>query len=272
MDVTPRSRVLKRITDECLRLTRAVGTLSNEAADACIEDLPSKLKEWLRQIEEPPADSLLKELPGQQGYALWAESYDDDPDNRVILAEEEHIWDLVGDVRGQDVLDVGAGTGRHTVRLAEKAARVVASEPNDALRGIALRKTKHRRGKIEWLNHSLEALPSQIGRFDLVLCCLVLSHIEDLGAAVSKLSSLVKPGGALLVSDFHPFNLMIGWRTSFRHGGRKYVVPNYVHLPSEYFTSMTKAELCVEHFLEVGSFPELPGQPATIILRGRRCR
>jgi 2-polyprenyl-3-methyl-5-hydroxy-6-metoxy-1,4-benzoquinol methylase len=270
MDVTPRSRVLRRMTDECLRLTRAVGALSNEAADACIEDFPSKLKEWLRQIEDAPADSLLKELPGQQGYALWAESYDDDPDNWVIRAEEEHIWDLVGDVSGKDILDVGSGTGRHAVRLAEKAARVVASEPNEALRGIARSKTKDGRGNIEWLNHPLEALPSAIGQFDLVLCCLVLSHIEDLATAVSNLSRFVKPGGSLLLSDFHPFNLMIGWRTSFRHAGRKYVVPNYLHLPSEYFTAMTKAEMCVEHFLEVGSFPDLPGQPATIILKGRK--
>jgi len=112
--------------------------------------------------------------------------------------------------------------------------------------------------------------PTNLGTFDLVLCCLVLSHVEDLCLAVRTLSRFVAPGGRLILTDFHPFNLMIGWRTGFNHDGRRYAVPNYLHLPSQYFRAIQATGLTVEDFLEVGGFPNMPDQPATLIVTGRR--
>jgi 2-polyprenyl-3-methyl-5-hydroxy-6-metoxy-1,4-benzoquinol methylase len=258
------------MTGECLRLVRIVGRLPAEEADRQLEDLSPKLRTWLQSLETPSKDTYVAELPGLQGYTLWADTYDGDPDNRVILAEEDYIWTLIGDVQGKRVLDAGSGTGRHALRLAEKGADVVASEPNETLLRIARSKAVRTRCMITWMNNSIETLPPGVGTFDLVLCCLVLSHVEDIRAALLKLAGLLNENGRLIVSDFHPFNLMIGWRTSFFHGGYKYVVPNYLHLPSEYFGAMKSCGLVVEDFLEVGSFPQLPDQPATIILQGHK--
>lgn len=261
------------MTSECLRLVRKTSRLPPGEADSCLEELPARLREWQALLKDPPADSLVAELSGWEGYSLWSGSYDDDPDNRVVLAEEEHIWGMIGPVEGKRVLDAGCGSGRHTIRLLEAGATVVACEPNPVFLDMAKAKAKGLpQGSVQWLNCDIGALPESLGCFDLVLCCLVLSHVEDIRSAIARLGRLVPEGGALIVSDFHPFNLMIGWRTSFRHGGRKYVVPNFLHLPSDYFKALGQAGMAVEDFREVGDFPSLPGQPATLIMKGRKGR
>ncbi len=270
MDISPRTRVLKTMTGECLRLVRTISHLSPGEADRQLEDLPAKLLTWLQALENPAKGTFVAELPGLEGYTLWADTYDGDPSNRVILAEEEHIWNLIGNVRGKRVLDAGSGTGRHALPLAERGADVVATEPNETLLSMARSKAVRAGCTIHWINDAIEALTPDLGTFDLVLCCLVLSHVEDIRRAMRKLGGLLNENGRLIVTDFHPFNLMIGWRTSFFHEGCKYVVPNYLHLPSDYFAAMKNCGLVVDDFLEVGSFPQLPDQPATIILQGHK--
>ena len=272
MDIPARARALSRVTSECLRLVRAAAKVSAQDADRLLKDLPASMREWSREIESAPADSAVREIPGYDGYSLWAGSYDDDPDNRVIIGEERFIWDLIGPAAGKRILDVGCGTGRHAIPLAALGARVVACEPNQTLLAMAKSKEKVPGPRIEWLPCDIDALPADIGRFDVVLCCLVLSHVADIDAALARLSRHVADDGCLVVTDFHPFNLLIGWRTSFVHEGAKYVVPNFLHLPSHYFEAFQRAGLEVESFKEVGDFPRLPDQPATILIKGRRAR
>ena len=270
MDISPKTRVLKNLVTECLALLRIAGRLPPDEADVRLLEVPARLRDWSARLEAANDDIRVRELPGLDGYTLWAETYDDEPDNCVIQSEEQHIWNALGPVAGKTVLDVGAGTGRHAVRLAELGASVVASEPNATLREVAI--GKDRLARVRWLALPIEDLPSNLGTFDLVLCCLVLSHVEDLCLAVRTLSRFVAVGGRLILTDFHPFNLMIGWRTGFNHDGKRYALPNYLHLPSEYFRAIQATGLTIEDFLEVGGFPNMPDQPATIIITGRRNR
>jgi malonyl-CoA O-methyltransferase len=268
MEVTAKARILRNMTSECLRLMRAASGLPAPEADETLAGLDLMLEDWKSALAAAGERDPLPELSGSAGYSLWAPTYDGDPSNMVILSEEQRIWDLIGDMAGRAVLDVGCGTGRHAIRLAQGGASVTGCEPNATLREMA--RAKAAGLSIQWLNHDIAALPADLGEFDLVLCCLVLSHVEDIGEAVGKLARFVRKGGALIVSDFHPFNLMIGWRTSFHHDGKKYVVPNSIHLPSEYFGTMRSAGLRVDAFEEAGGFPSLPGQPAVILMKAVR--
>ena len=270
MDVSSKTRVLQRITSECLRSVRATSKLPPDAADQYLRRLPADMRKWSAELEAAAPEGLIRELPEYEGYSRWASSYDNDPTNRVILAEQQVIWDTIGSVDGRRVLDVGCGTGRHTIPLSRMGATVVASEPNDTFRAMARAKDTSHSTQIQWLPFDIDHLPTSLGKFDLVLCCLVLSHVADLDGSLVRLSQYVADGGAIIVTDFHPFNLLIGWRTTFLAEGERYVVPNFVHLPSHYFEAMRRAGLEIEVFREVGDFPYLPDQPATIIMKGRR--
>jgi len=167
------------------------------------------------------------------------------------------------------VLDVGCGTGRHALPLAAQGARVLGLDPTPEMLAQARQKAEDVGLDIEFRQGSVETLQSELGSYDLVLCCLVLSHVKDLDEAVAELAAHVRPGGRLVVSDFHPVNILLGWRTSYSYQGQKYVVPNYLHLPAAYFSAMTAAGLEVVELYETGRTKRLPGLPMAIVLEAR---
>jgi ubiquinone/menaquinone biosynthesis C-methylase UbiE len=64
-------------------------------------------------------------VPTREGYDLWAQTYDDE-DNPLIALETPRFSKLLGDVQGLTVADLGCGTGRHALVMAEAGANVIA--------------------------------------------------------------------------------------------------------------------------------------------------
>ena len=265
-----RKRLVKRILSETLSRMRLYGNLQESEFAERVSDFPKLLREWANQLEDPSKDLIRSELLGFESYSRWAEVYDDDSKNNPVIAgEEKVIWDLMGNVKSLRVLDVGCGTGRHAIPMAKKGAQVLALDPSSEMLAKAKKKAQKENVKIDFRLGTVESIGSDIGEFDLVLCCLVLGHVPDLMKAVSVLASHVTSQGSLIVSDFHPLNLLIGFRTSFDLDKQNYLVPNYLHLPSEYFKVIQDAGLKVTHYYEEGELTKLPGLPMTIIFKAK---
>ncbi len=80
-----------------------------------------------------------EELGVIEGYDKWGSTYDRDP-NPLIAVEERVTLDVIGDVRGQRVLDLGCGTGRYCVLLARRGAELVGVDPSEEMLERARRK------------------------------------------------------------------------------------------------------------------------------------
>jgi hypothetical protein len=78
-------------------------------------------------VSEPPLI-----IPTREGYDRWAEIYDVEQ-NPLISLEEPQVELLLGEVAGLDIVDVGCGTGRHAVRLAERGANVIGVDFSDGM-------------------------------------------------------------------------------------------------------------------------------------------
>lgn len=152
-------------------------------------------------------------LPTREGYDLWAEIYDDEA-NPLVLLEEPLVERLLGEVRGLAVLDVGCGTGRHAVRLAQAGARVTGL---DFSRGM-LAKARAKAGaeRVDFREHDLGApLPFEDACFDQVLACLMLDHVFELAAFFSELRRVCRPDGYVVASVLHPAMLLRGVQARF---------------------------------------------------------
>ena len=101
------------------------------------------------------------------------------------------------------VLEVAAGTGLATLRLARKAREVVATDYAEAMVELL----KSRLGTAGLANVTcrqadLLALPFPDGSFDVVVAANVLHLVPDFPAALASLRRVLKPGGKLLVPTF----------------------------------------------------------------------
>lgn len=123
-----------------------------------------------------------------------------DPFMRQVEDECLRAWrrELLAEARGE-VLEIGAGTGAnlpHYLFGASHISRLVLTEPDRHMRARldrALGERKH-----EVVSASAEELPFDAGRFDFVVCTLVLCSVRDLQRSVGEIARVLAPGGKLL--------------------------------------------------------------------------
>jgi len=117
---------------------------------------------------------------------------------------------LLGFRPGQDVLEVGCGTGMITAWLAEQVApgRVTAVDFSPAM--IAQARAKHIDADFECKDACRDDFG--LARYDVVFCFHSFPHFRDQAAALQRLGRALKAGGRLLVmhlagstriNDFH---------------------------------------------------------------------
>jgi len=177
------------------------------------------------------------ELSRREGYAKWAGDYDDEV-NPLIAMEEPATLEALGDVAGKDVLDAACGTGRYAIRLAQAGARVCGVDASEAMLAVARRKRDELGLVADLGKGELTSLPFADESFDVAVCALTFCHLPDLRPATAELARVLRPGGRLVISDFHPFCLLIGWRTCLRRPEATYMVENYLHLVQDYVAAL----------------------------------
>ncbi|MBE9139841.1 glycosyltransferase [Nodosilinea sp. LEGE 07088] len=106
------------------------------------------------------------------------------------------------DLHGAKVLDIGAGLGFDSHRLAMRGAAVTALEFSPLLAEAGHINFPH----IRWIGGFSHFLPFQTGSFDAVFCNAALHHMRDIPAALSEALRVLRPGGALVTTcdSFRP--------------------------------------------------------------------
>lgn len=147
------------------------------------------------------------------GYDRWAIVYDHDR-NPLQALEEPVVRAAVGGVRDLRVLDLGCGTGRHALWLAEQGAKVTAVDFSEGM--LAEARQKPFAEGVIFLQHDLHnPLPFGEGEFDAIVSGLVLEHIQDLPRLFSEIRRVVKPQGRVVISAMHPAMFLRGSQARF---------------------------------------------------------
>jgi SAM-dependent methyltransferase len=207
---------------------------------------------------------------------MWAESYDDTP-NPLVALDRRHTLNRLGAKHGEQVLDAGCGTGAHLHALTRAGSKPVGI---DLSRGM-LRIAHRRLPGIPLAQADLnDGLPIARGKFDATLCSLVSEHLTNLRAFFADALLVLRAGGRLVFSAFHPEIAAAGVEANFEANGSEYRLGAERHTVADYLEQIHDAGFrnvrCEEYGVDAELVKQLPwaekylGHPLLLIIQALR--
>ena len=111
------------------------------------------------------------------------------------------ILELIGDVNGLRVLDVGCGDGKLAVALRRRGATVVGIDVSPAMIEAARARARNDNSDISFLLASTDSMPFQPAHFDLAVAVTVLCFVENAVPVFREIARVLRPGGRLVIGE-----------------------------------------------------------------------
>ena len=154
-----------------------------------IPDQTTKEQETVKKVYEEIADEYDERIPGIT-------------ENDKRFTETEQAFLLSKITPSDHVLDMGCGTGRFTIPMAQIVARVTGLDMSAAMLMKAREKADQLGLTIDFREGDMAHLPFEDHSFDVIVCMLALMHIplENRQRVFLEASRVLKPGGRMVIS------------------------------------------------------------------------
>lgn len=218
----------------------------------------------------------VRRVSAREGYDLWAEDYDEAA-NPVVAMDARHTLGVLDAQSGERILDAGCGTGRCLEPIIRAGAEPVGMDFSEGMLAVARR----RNPGVTLMTADLQSeFPFGDGEFDAVLCALIGEHLDEPLFALRQMRRVLRPGGRLVFSVYHPEMAAAGKEAHFersgveyRLGALRYTVDDYESLLAEAgFERVGRLECSGDERLaqEVPAASGLLGFPVLLVLEARK--
>jgi malonyl-CoA O-methyltransferase len=171
----------------------------------------------------------------QGAYNEWSETYDTDR-NLTRDLDRQVMFEMLANQHFESVLEIGCGTGKNTVFLAQVSTRVHALDFSEGMIERAKEKVKAENVRFEMTDLTYR-WPCEDQAYDLIVCNLVLEHIENLSHIFSEAFRALLEGGKFFVNELHPFRQYEGKKARFQSGESLAEIPAFVHHISDFLNA-----------------------------------
>jgi malonyl-CoA O-methyltransferase len=177
----------------------------------------------------------------QNAYNEWSEIYDTNA-NLTRDLDEKVTRDTLVNQQFQSILELGCGTGKNTVFLAEIGTYVHALDFSQGMIEKAKEKVQAENVRFE-MQDLTKHWHCADGTYDLITCNLVLEHIANLPHIFSEAARTLQPNGKFFINELHPFKQYRGTKARFEKGEATIEVEAFVHHISDFIHAATTSGL-----------------------------
>ena len=142
-----------------------------------------------------------------------------------------------GKIEGLSVADIGCGGGLVTEPFARLGAKVTGVDAAPENIAAAKNHAKEAGLSITYLATTAERLAAEGKKFDVVFALEIVEHVSDVGLFIDSITTLVKPGGLLVLSTLNrtPKSFALGivaaeyilrWLPRGTHDWKKFLKPS----------------------------------------------
>lgn len=173
----------------------------------------------------------------QQAYDNWSASYDRDR-NLTRDLDRQVTREMLAGLHFHSILELGCGTGKNTVFLAEIGEAVHALDFSEGM--IQKAREKVQAGNVRFSMADLtQTWPADNSAYDLMVCNLVLEHIEDLSFIFSEANRVLENKGRFLLNELHPFRQYEGKKARFESEAGVTEIAAFTHHISDFLNAAT---------------------------------
>lgn len=212
------------------------------------------------------------------GYDRWSTIYDQRPSALVVL-DRRYTLDHLNPRRGERILDAGCGTGAHVDSIGAVGAHPIGVDVSVGMLAAA----RVREADLQLVQADLgRQLPLAAGVFDAVLCSLVSEHLANLEVFFESAFGVLRTGGRMVFSAFHPEMAAAGVEAHFEVDGTEYRLGAELYTLDDYLEGISAAgfdelrwrdyEVDSQLVQEAPSAAKHLGRPLLLIIEARRPR
>lgn len=130
---------------------------------------------------------------------------------RDAYQKPEKVLEYLGDIQGKTIMDIGAGSGYFSVKLAEKGANVIAADVDEEFQEFLRKRIQENNlENIELRKIPYDSPGLKEKEADMVFIVNTYHHIEDRSAYFSGVKKGTKEQGYLLIIDFFKSEVPVG--------------------------------------------------------------
>lgn len=179
----------------------------------------------------------------QNVYDEWSGTYD--TDENLTRDLDQHVTrSLLGDLRFDSILEIGCGTGKNTGFLAQIGQKVRAVDFSQGMIEKAKQKVRAENVRFAILD-IMQRWELGAQSFDLIVCNLVLEHIQNLDFVFSEAARTLRRNGRFFVNELHPSKQYDGKKARFYRNEEKIEVEAFIHHVSDFWNAAIDSGLAL---------------------------
>lgn len=174
---------------------------------------------WLKKKNIPV-------LSPKEGYDLWALSYAQES-NPIKDLSNKFVESMLPDLRGKSILDAGCGTGHFCMYAdSRQAGQIVGIDFSQVMIDQAKKNCPTAQFHCGDISTFIVREP-----VDIIICALVIGHLENISRLFENFASMLKTGGILILTDFHPVLTLQNAKRTFKNPKTQEIIEikHYLH-------------------------------------------